>query len=220
MIAKLEITGKINVLTGMHIGGTDEFAAIGAIDSPVVRDAISQLPMIPGSSLKGKMRSLLSRQMSDNYMPIDIKDEPDSLKRLFGDSNDKKFKQGKLQFCDMILANWDEMKTKGARKETEVKCENTISRLTAVATPRQIERAIRGSEFPLTIIYNVTDKDEIADDMKILCDGLKLLEYDYLGGHGSRGYGRIKFSDVVADCIVGDVSETIMGECEKLLKEV
>ena len=57
MISKIEITSELEVLTGMHIGGTNEFAAIGAIDSPVVRDVISRLPMIPGSTLKGKMRN-------------------------------------------------------------------------------------------------------------------------------------------------------------------
>ena len=105
MYAKIEITGVIEVVTGMHIGGTSEFSAIGAIDSPVVRDALTQLPMIPGSSLKGKMRSLLSRSKSDNYMPIEIKDEPESVMRLFGFSGDTNFKRGRLQFSDMFLSN-------------------------------------------------------------------------------------------------------------------
>ena len=73
MISKIEITSELEVLTGMHIGGTNEFAAIGAIDSPVVRDVISRLPMIPGSTLKGKMRTLMSRQYSENYMPVEVK---------------------------------------------------------------------------------------------------------------------------------------------------
>ena len=66
MISKIEITSELEVLTGMHIGGTNEFASIGALDSPVVRDVISRLPMIPGSTLKGKMRTLMSRQYSEN----------------------------------------------------------------------------------------------------------------------------------------------------------
>lgn len=60
MISKIEITSELEVLTGMHIGGTNEFAAIGAIDSPVVRDVISRLPMIPGSTLKGKENSYVA----------------------------------------------------------------------------------------------------------------------------------------------------------------
>lgn len=58
---KIKITGTIEIKTGMHIGGDDSFSAIGAIDSPVVRDPLTRLPIIPGSTLKGKMRSLLAR---------------------------------------------------------------------------------------------------------------------------------------------------------------
>ena len=54
MFSKIKITGTIEVLSGLHIGGSDAFAAIGAIDSPVIRDAYTDYPMIPGSSLKGK----------------------------------------------------------------------------------------------------------------------------------------------------------------------
>ena len=66
MFGKIEIKGKIKVKTGMHIGASEAFAAIGAIDSPVVRDKISNLPIIPGSSLKGKIRSLLAKKYNDN----------------------------------------------------------------------------------------------------------------------------------------------------------
>ena len=62
MLAKIEISGTIVVETGMHIGGSGAFSAIGAIDSPVIKDVRSNNPMIPGSSLKGKMRSLLAKR--------------------------------------------------------------------------------------------------------------------------------------------------------------
>ncbi|MDQ9833946.1 type III-A CRISPR-associated RAMP protein Csm3, partial [Acinetobacter soli] len=68
--------------------------------------------------------------------------------------------------------------------------ENTINRITAIANPRQIERAVRGSEFDFSIIYNAEEESEIKEDLLILKEGLKFLEYDYLGGNGSRGYGR------------------------------
>ena len=58
---KIKITGIIEVKTGLHIGGDDSFSAIGSIDSPVVRDPLTRDPVIPGSTLKGKMRSLLAR---------------------------------------------------------------------------------------------------------------------------------------------------------------
>ncbi|MBC8462229.1 MAG: type III-A CRISPR-associated RAMP protein Csm3, partial [Deltaproteobacteria bacterium] len=52
------ITGEIHALTGLHIGGGAEGVSIGGIDNIVVRDTLTQEPYIPGSSLKGKMRSL------------------------------------------------------------------------------------------------------------------------------------------------------------------
>ena len=82
MYGKIQITGKIEVLTGMHIGGSSAFAAIGAVDAPIIRDVSTNLPMIPGSSLKGKMRTLLAREYNEtiNASP----DEDDiRLTRLF-----------------------------------------------------------------------------------------------------------------------------------------
>ena len=87
-----------------------------------------------------------------------------------------------------------------------------ICRQTAVANPRQIERVIRGAQFDLDIIYEVEAVDEILSDMRLVAEGMKLLQYDYLGGHGSRGYGKVKFNDVCADVVVGDVDDEIMTE--------
>ncbi|MDR1795527.1 MAG: type III-A CRISPR-associated RAMP protein Csm3, partial [Erysipelotrichaceae bacterium] len=67
MFAKLKISGVIEIVTGLHIGGSKSFSAIGAVDSPVVRDPKTNDPIIPGSSLKGKMRTLLVRARSDSY---------------------------------------------------------------------------------------------------------------------------------------------------------
>lgn len=100
MISKIEITSELEVLTGMHIGGTNEFAAIGAIDSPVVRDVISRLPMIPGSTLKGKMRTLMSRQYSENYMPVEVKNDPEIVQRLFGSADKKNTEMRDYKFSD------------------------------------------------------------------------------------------------------------------------
>ncbi len=65
MYSKLLIEGTIEVVTGMHIGGNDAFSAIGAVDKPVIKDSRTQEPIIPGSSLKGKLRTLLARSLSD-----------------------------------------------------------------------------------------------------------------------------------------------------------
>lgn len=103
---------------------------------------------------------------------------------------------------------------------TEVKFENTISRTTAVANPRQIERVIRGAEFGLNLIYEVKDEETMIQDFEILKNGFKLLQYDYLGGSGSRGYGKIHLKDLEAYPVIGEVSEAVMEQCNELLQEI
>ena len=119
----------------------------------------------------------------------------------------------------MILSNMDELKQMDIHSATEVKFENSINRLIAVANPRQIERVIRGSEFDLDIIYNVEDETQIKEDFQAIKDGLTLLEYDYLGGSGSRGYGKVKFEDLKAQNVIGNIDNSIMEECNKILSE-
>ena len=51
MYGKILIEGKLEVVTGLHIGGSSAFAAIGALDSPVVRNSRDKQRVIPGSSL-------------------------------------------------------------------------------------------------------------------------------------------------------------------------
>ena len=120
----------------------------------------------------------------------------------------------------MFLLNEDELREQGLQVMTEVKFENAINRATAVANPRQIERTIRGSKFGLEMIYEVENEDEIAEDMRILAEGMRLLQYDYLGGHGSRGYGKVVFYQVEAAVVVGEVDEKIMQECNLILQQV
>ena len=76
----------------------------------------------------------------------------------------------------------------------EVKFENTISRTTGIANPRQIERVPAGAVFAFKLVYNVENLGELEEDMNLLAKGFQLLQTDYLGGHGSRGYGRVKLS--------------------------
>lgn len=223
MISKMEITATLEVLTGMHIGGTNEFAAIGAIDSPVVRDALSRLPMIPGSTLKGKIRTLLSRQYSDKYMPVHIENDPDIVRRLFGDSKENKYRCARLQFSDSILENKDEIEAMGAMRPTETKFENTINRITSTANPRQIERVIPGCKFRISIIYNIysqeQDDGQIAEDFDAIRNGFRLLQYDYLGGHGTRGYGKVKIKDTDINAVFGDISDDLIEKCRNMLTE-
>ena len=95
----------------------------------------------------------------------------------------------------------------------------TISRTTAIANPRQIERVTRGAKFDLDIIYEATKEDEIVEDMALLAEGMKLLQYDYIGGHGSRGYGKIKFTDVIVEVAIGDIDDEIMQQVEKIFTD-
>lgn len=223
MYAKINITGTITSVTGMHIGGASSFSAIGAIDSAVIRDIRTDLPMIPGSSLKGKMRTLLARQYNEGNFPKKHGDDVDRVRRLFGYMSDgkgsaKKAHSARLQFSDMFLTNRDELKQFGI-PYTEVKFENTINRLTAVANPRQIERSVAGAQYGLDLIYSVENADELIEDFETIRDGLILLSYDYIGGSGSRGYGRIRFSDLKAECVIGECDEEVLKRCEEVLKE-
>lgn len=222
MYAKIQIKGNIEVKTGMHIGGSSAFAAIGAVDSPIIKDVRTNLPMIPGSSLKGKMRTLLARKYNEtlNAKPDD---DAEILTRLFGSAKKDNVKNSRVIISDMMMVNSDELRNQGLQSITEVKFENTINRVTAVANPRQIERAIRGSLFDLDIIYEKRKEQmetEILEDIKVLTEGMKLLQYDYLGGNGSRGYGKIVFNDLYAEVVIGEVSDEIIDKCNELLQQV
>lgn len=211
--AKIKFSAQIRLETGLHIGASNAFAAIGAIDSPVIKDPITNLPIIPGSSLKGKMRMLLAKVYNEEIVKNPSQDS-DILSRLFGNSNDERFKMGRLIFRDAFLSNADELDSLGARSYTEVKFENTIDRITAEANPRQIERAIRNSTFDFELIYEITDKNEnqVEEDFKVIRDGLKLLELDYLGGSGSRGYGKVAFENLKATTVFGKYDVDTLNE--------
>ncbi|MDD6354309.1 MAG: type III-A CRISPR-associated RAMP protein Csm3 [Lachnospiraceae bacterium] len=218
MFAKIEISGTIEIVTGLHIGGSSAFSAIGAVDSPVIMDTRTNQPMIPGSSLKGKMRALLAKQYNTTIAKT-ADDDAECLTNLFGSAKSKK--ESRVLFTDMFLDNLDELKRAGLTGATEVKFENSISRMTAVANPRQIERVVRGAQFPMQLIYEYTDKTDeetLLQDFRILKEGFKLLEYDYLGGSGSRGYGRIKFLDLDAEPVIGDVDDELMEKCRTILE--
>lgn len=213
MLNKIRINGEIELLTGLHIGTGGEFAAIGAADSPVIKDVITNESIIPGSSLKGKLRSMLGARYSiKNANGAD--DDCDEIKRLFGSVD----KPSRLIFSDMTISNKDELKSLNVYTTTETKFENNINRLSGVANPRQIERTIRGCKYSMDIIYNLKEEDEALEDMKMLAEGFKLLEFDYLGGHGSRGDGKVKFNNLSAECVIGNVSEDLLGEINDALK--
>lgn len=223
MFAKIEIRGILEVVTGLHIGASSAFSAIGAVDSPVISDTRTNMPMIPGSSLKGKMRSLLAKKYNDVFAEKPDNDN-ECLTLLFGNAKKDKVKTSRILFSDMFLSNMDELKRGGLTSAKGVKFENSISRASAIANPRQIERVVRGAKFPVQLIYEVSDvagnadKDTIIQDFKILSDGFEMLEYDYLGGSGSRGYGRVKFEEFEVECVMGELDGDIIEECQKIME--
>jgi len=207
-----KITGKIVLETGLHIGAGDIEMHIGGTDNPVVKHPFTHEPYIPGSSLKGKVRSLL--ELLSGLVPAS-EGKPLSVEaisraqtgnrelglkivKLFGTSGaDIQAKENlgptRVSFADCFLT--EECREKAQRGEivlTEVKAENSINRITGTAeNPRFTERVPSGVEFRFCITLKEFEGDEGLEDL--LLKGLKLLEYDALGGNGSRGYGRIRF---------------------------
>ena len=133
-----------------------------------------------------------------------------------------KSEMGRLIFRDAFLSNADELDSLGVRSYTEVKFENSINRATAVANPRQIERAIKGLQFGIDMIYEVENgkEDEVIDDIKLLAEGMKMLEYDYLGGSGSRGYGKVQFFDMTAKIVIGALDDSVVAEVNEVLAQI
>ena len=152
-------------------------------------------PYIPGSSLKGKIRTLLARYCCDKVTlnSIDIDNDNEIIKRLFGSTNNQV--PARLQFRDLFVTDESERIFDTIDTDTymgEIKFENTINRVTSVANPRQIERVPAGTKFDFELVYTIVDETQVQEDLKMLTDGFNLLKLDYLGGHGTRGYGRVE----------------------------
>lgn len=207
----IEISAKLVLKTGLHIGAGDSEMHIGGVDNTVIKNPHTQSPYIPGSSLKGKIRSLLEWRSGEvKADPLKLKDvdtanDKDAVKnilRLFGVTGDSKNDESllkelgvsRLAFWDCNLnSEWEEKIKSDNLSLTEAKSENTINRITATAdNPRQTERVPAGAEFDfkLTVRQFEGDSDELVE---LVLKGLRLLELDSLGGSGSRGYGKVEF---------------------------
>lgn len=214
---KIIIQGDLTIKTGMHIGGGSDYAPIGAVDSPFIRDSLTQEPIIPGSSLKGKIRTLLARYRSKEHIVNSIDNDDDVIKRLFGSTRPQTI--SRLQFQDLFISEETKLLFESIDTDTymgEVKFENTINRVTSVAMPRQIERVPAGTKFVFKLVYTLIDKDEVEEDLRILRTGLELLQLDYLGGHGTRGYGRISIDNVTIKTF--SVDAELSKRCEWVLQ--
>jgi CRISPR-associated protein Csm3 len=187
------------VLTGLHIGDSSDNVEIGGVDNPVVRRTIDNVPYIPGSSIKGKIRSLLEQIAGSAEVGGN-----DEINNFFGFAKDNK--PSKIIVRDAYLD--DSSKKQLSESDftdmpyTEVKHENVIERITGKAQhPRQSERVPAGAMFNVEFVINVWDTDNEQELKDLLKKGIAALENDYLGGSGSRGYGQVKFGKLKEEVI-------------------
>ena len=224
---KVVITGEIKAETGLSIGGAGVGLDIGGVDNAVIKDAEGK-PYIPGSALKGKMRSLLEKANglatddkriyvveTENKISIHMCNDQDcTVCNIFGRTtrekpysspSGKKVKIDKenvtptrLIVRDAVLTSDSVERLKELKTDlefTEVKWENVIDRVTSAANPRQMERVPEGAIFEFGMIYNVFNESD-KNNLKEVFKAMELLEDDYIGGSGSRGYGKVKFEDI------------------------
>jgi len=220
-----DIRGQIELVSGLHIGSGNAEMHIGGTDNPVIKNPATNEPYIPGSSIKGKMRSLLEWRAGvvgiaagaplgfKHIKQLDREDEAAAkqgrrILKLFGGAPEGGDQD--LQLVTEIgptrLAFWDcpldpdwvrEMKDVKNLLLTETKMENMIDRIRGVAEhPRNTERVPAGARFDFRLTVKVHDSEDLLSD---ILRGLKLLELTGLGGSGSRGYGKLRFTALTCD---------------------
>lgn len=210
LVKKIKINTTIALITGLHIGGNSDNVEIGGIDNPVIKLATKEnQPYIPGSSIKGKMRCLLEQAAGARAVGLD-----EEVNNLFGITENRRYhinetRPSKIIVRDAMLTEESVQTLKACdyleMPFTETKCENVIDRVFGKAEhPRQTERVPAGVAFNAEFIINVWDEDDEEKLLKLFERGLRLLENDYLGGSGSRGYGQIKFGELKKTVISKD----------------
>ncbi|MEH2361474.1 type III-A CRISPR-associated RAMP protein Csm3 [Nostoc sp.] len=260
LLGKLSLTSHLSVETGLHIGGGGENLDIGGLDKPVIRDPLTKYPYLPGSSIKGKLRSTLERLLNKplnrtggsgtwRYESDDLVNgfteveegrfiayegaSTCQISRLFGSTGGSKFwmpietareeglfennsptqtiqnqncvrvNRGRNAPARLIIRDSHLLPDSAAKLKqvdtglymTEWKFENGIDRVTAAANPRQLERVPAGSKFQFELVYTVEDAEQAVEDLQNIAIALAILEDDALGGHGSRGYGKVRFQN-------------------------
>jgi CRISPR-associated protein Csm3 len=227
-----KITGQLELVTGLHIGSGNNEMHIGGTDNPVLKHPVTQEPYIPGSSLKGKIRSLLEWRLGvvgqTEGKPLGFRDIPrvpeaqrdqaKNLLKLFGGApegsgQDMKLVEEigptRLAFWDCSLSRaWVEEMSRRNLLLTETKMENMIDRIRGVAEhPRNTERVPAGAAFDFALTLRIHDGEDL---LPMVFEGLKLLALTGLGGSGSRGYGKVKFTRLELD------GEDVLPELNKV----
>src|SRR5499426_3470066 len=223
-LGKLILEGELHCETGLHVGAGKGSLEIGGSDNPVVKDAFGR-PYIPGSSLRGKVRSLLE-QASGLAVPSELvflsrrkgqevrihqSDRPDDeicllfgrnpgrMERVAGEPLDStQATPARLSVFDAPLdpeSITAQMRENLDDELTEVKSENAIDRITSQANPRTLERVPAGARFAVRMVVDILCDEDAPLFLRVL-EGLRLLEDDALGGGGSRGSGRVSFSNL------------------------
>lgn len=207
------LKGKLVVKTGLHIGAGNDKVEIGGMDNPIIRNPLTREPYIPGSSIKGKMRSLIEWETGvlakTGGKPCDCGKFDCKVCRVFGSANNSsKVENAKdrgptrLIMRDAVLTKeWSE-KFRNGNALIEEKAENSLNRITAEANPRPIERVVPGVEFDFEISYRIIDTGDNGETdekyfKEVVIESLKMLQDDYLGGGGTRGNGQVEFKDLV-----------------------
>src|SRR5512146_2411605 len=224
LIGKLILEGQLHCETGLHVGAGKGSLEIGGSDNPVIKDAFGR-PYVPGSSLRGKLRSLLEQahglavptelvylsKRKGQEVRIHQSDRPDDeICLLFGRNPGRMERVGgetleSSQATPARLAVYDapldpasitpQMRENLDDELTEVKSENAIDRITSQANPRTLERVPAGARFRVRMVLDVLCDEDKALAARLM-EGLRLLEDDALGGGGSRGSGRVRFANL------------------------
>lgn len=197
------ITRRIHLKTGLHIGGGGETIEIGGMDNPIIKNPLDNYPYIPGSSLKGKMRSLLEWKDDKSRDGNPCACAACDICKIFGTSGARKHAQGPTRIIvrDAHLTEKSRERLNVMRQEkgliyAEAKHENSIDRLKGTAkNPRPTERVPAGIDFDFEIVLRVFEGDRADDLLERVREALGLVEMDALGGSGSRGYGKVEFRD-------------------------
>jgi len=240
-LGNASIRGTLVCKTGLHIGSGNDDLKIGGIDKFVIKTPDNK-PYIPGSSFKGKTRSLLEKWMgkpsnrgSDKIFRYEAENIDKALtcelSRIFGSTSPS---GDALNFPSRLIVR-DFMPIRDVKLER--KSENTLDRLSAHANPRTNERVADGSEFSLNLEYNLEvirdddakiylgdNKDTIdaylgntIEDLKNIFNTLLLLEHSYLGGNGSRGYGHVSFTNLKLEI---KTAHQLLGLDSKIVKQI
>ena len=219
MLNLVRITGKIRVKTGLRIGGSKDNVNIGGIDNIVTKNPADGKPYIPGSSIKGKMRFLMEwkkgvREIREGKGSVHNCDNPDcDICGLFGST---KFKENAVP--TRLIVRDAYLEENIGDNILEEKVENSINRLNGRASsPRTMERVVPGTEFSFEMVLRLFDNDNPKKWKDLLVEALGLLQSDYLGSSGSRGYGKITFvsSDNTEGAVDIDGKERVLENAEE-----